>query len=108
MKLISYIICRQKRISNQILSLIHICAGEAAAKQKKKAHFVTCDNYVTMSDGTGIVHIAPAFGEDDSRIGRNYELPFVQFVDGQGNLTKETPYAGVFVKMCIRDRAGSL
>ena len=73
-------------------------AGEAAAKQKKKAHFVTCDNYVTMSDGTGIVHIAPAFGEDDSRIGRNYELPFVQFVDGQGNLTKETPYAGVFVK----------
>ena len=74
------------------------CAGEAAAKQKKKAHFVTCDNYVTMSDGTGIVHIAPAFGEDDSRIGRNYDLPFVQFVDGQGNLTKETPYAGVFVK----------
>ena len=74
------------------------CAGEAAAKQKKKAHFVTCDNYVTMSDGTGIVQIAPAFGEDDSRIGRNYELPFVQFVDGQGNLTKETPYAGVFVK----------
>ena len=74
------------------------CAGEAAAKQKKKARFVTCDNYVTMSDGTGIVHIAPAFGEDDSRIGRNYELPFVQFVDGQGNLTKETPYAGVFVK----------
>ena len=74
------------------------CAGEAAAKQKKKAHFVTADSYVTMSDGTGIVHIAPAFGEDDSRIGRNYELPFVQFVDGQGNLTKETPYAGVFVK----------
>ena len=74
------------------------CAGEAAAKQKKKAHFVTCDNYVTMSDGTGIVHIAPAFGEDDNRIGRNYELPFVQFVDGQGNMTKETPYAGVFVK----------
>ena len=74
------------------------CAGEAAAKQKKKAHFVTCDTYVTMSDGTGIVHIAPAFGEDDSRIGRNYELPFVQFVDGRGNLTKETPYAGIFVK----------
>ena len=74
------------------------CAGEAAAKQKKKAHFVTCDTYVTMSDGTVIVHIAPAFGEDDSRIGRNYDLPFVQFVDGQGNLTKETPYAGVFVK----------
>ena len=74
------------------------CTGEAAAKQRKKAHFVTCDNYVTMSDGTGIVHIAPAFGEDDSRVGREYDLPFVQFVDGQGNLTKETPYAGVFVK----------
>ena len=74
------------------------CAGESAAKQRRKAHFVTCDGYVTMSDGTGIVHIAPAFGEDDSRIGRNYELPFVQFVDGKGNLTEETPYAGIFVK----------
>ena len=74
------------------------CAGEAAAKQKKKAHFVTSDSYVTMSDGTGIVHIAPAFGEDDSRIGRNYDLPFVQFVDGKGDLTAETPYAGIFVK----------
>ncbi|MCF0133022.1 MAG: isoleucine--tRNA ligase [Blautia sp.] len=74
------------------------CTAEAAAKQKKKAHFVTCDNYVTMSDGTGIVHIAPAFGEDDNRVGRDYDLPFVQFVDGQGNLTKETPYAGIFVK----------
>ena len=74
------------------------CAGEAAAKQKKKAHFVTADSYVTMSDGTGIVHIAPAFGEDDSRIGRNYDLPFVQFVDGKGDLTAETPYAGIFVK----------
>ena len=77
---------------------LYACAGEAAAKQKKKAHFVTCDTYVTMSDGTGIVHIAPAFGEDDSRIGRNYNLPFVQFVDGKGHLTKETPYADIFVK----------
>ena len=74
------------------------CAGEAAAKQKKKAHFVTADNYVTMSDGTGIVHIAPAFGEDDSRVGRDYDLPFVQFVDCKGDMTAETPYAGVFVK----------
>ena len=74
------------------------CAGEAAAKQKKKAHFVTADNYVTMSDGTGIVHIAPAFGEDDSRVGRDYDLPFVQFVDGKGDMTAETPYAGIFVK----------
>ena len=77
---------------------LYACAGEAAEKQKKKAHFVTCDTYVTMSDGTGIVHIAPAFGEDDSRIGRNYNLPFVQFVDGKGHLTKETPYADIFVK----------
>ena len=77
---------------------LYKCAEDAAEKQKKKAHFVTCDGYVTMTDGTGIVHIAPAFGEDDSRIGRNYELPFVQFVDGKGDLTAETPYAGKFVK----------
>ena len=77
---------------------LYKCAGDAAEKQKKKAHFVTCDGYVTMTDGTGIVHIAPAFGEDDSRIGRNYDLPFVQFVDGKGDLTAETPYAGKFVK----------
>ncbi|OLA54884.1 MAG: isoleucine--tRNA ligase [Firmicutes bacterium CAG:65_45_313] len=77
---------------------LYKCAGDAAEKQKKKAHFVTCDGYVTMTDGTGIVHIAPAFGEDDSRIGRNYGLPFVQFVDGKGDLTAETPYAGKFVK----------
>ena len=51
-----------------------------------------------MSDGTGIVHIAPAFGEDDAKVGRKYDLPFVQFVDGKGELTKETPYAGLFVK----------
>ncbi len=74
------------------------CAGDAAAKQKKKAHFITCDTYVTMSDGTGIVHIAPAFGEDDAKVGRAYDLPFVQFVDGRGNMTQETPYAGKFVK----------
>ncbi|MDE7270662.1 MAG: isoleucine--tRNA ligase, partial [Acetatifactor sp.] len=74
------------------------CAGESAAKQKKKAHFITCDTYVTMSDGTGIVHIAPAFGEDDAQVGRAYDLPFVQFVDGKGDMTPETPYAGKFVK----------
>ena len=74
------------------------CAGESAAKQKKKGFFVTCDSYVTMSDGTGIVHIAPAFGEDDSRVGKKYDLPFVQFVDGKGNMTAETPYGGTFVK----------
>ena len=74
------------------------CTGEAAAKQHKKAHFVTCNTYVTMTDGTGIVHIAPAFGEDDSKVGRDYDLPFVQFVNGKGELTEGTPYAGVFCK----------
>ena len=74
------------------------CAGQAAAKQHKKAHFVVCDSYVTMTDGTGIVHIAPAFGEDDAKVGRKYDLPFVQFVNGKGELTSETPYDGVFVK----------
>ena len=74
------------------------CTGKEAEKQGMKAHFVTCDGYVTMSDGTGIVHIAPAFGEDDSKVGRKYGLPFVQFVDGKGEMTSETDYAGVFVK----------
>ena len=74
------------------------CAGASAEKQHKKGFYVVCDGYVSMSDGTGIVHIAPAFGEDDARVGRKYELPFVQFVDGKGNMTEETPYAGLFVK----------
>ena len=79
------------------------CAGEAAAKQHKKGHFVTCDTYVTMTDGTGIVHIAPAFGEDDAQVGRKYDLPFVQFVDGKGEMTQETAYAGKFVKDADKD-----
>ena len=73
-------------------------AAKSAEKQHKKAHFVTCADYVTMSDGTGIVHIAPAFGEDDAQVGRKYDLPFVQFVDGKGSMTEDTPYAGLFVK----------
>lgn len=77
---------------------LYACAADVAAKQHKKGHFVTCDSYVTMSDGTGIVHIAPAFGEDDAQVGRKYDLPFVQFVDGKGEMTSETPYAGLFVK----------
>ena len=64
----------------------------------KKAFYVTCDNYVTLTDGTGVVHIAPAFGEDDANVGRNYELPFVQLVDEKGDMAAETPFAGVFVK----------
>ena len=67
-------------------------------KQNKKGHFITCDSYVTMTDGTGIVHIAPAFGEDDAKVGRKYDLPFVQFVNGKGELTEDTPYSGLFVK----------
>ncbi len=74
------------------------CTADYVAKLGKKGHYITCDNYVTMSDGTGIVHIAPAFGEDDANVGRKYDLPFVQFVDGKGNMTEETPYAGLFVK----------
>ena len=67
-------------------------------KTQEKAWFVTCDDYVTLSDGTGIVHTAPAFGEDDSRVGKRYSLPFVQLVDAKGEMTEETPWAGVFVK----------
>jgi len=77
---------------------LYQAAADVAARQHKKSHYVVCDGYVTMSDGTGIVHIAPAFGEDDSRVGRNYDLAFVQFVDGKGNMTEELPFAGLFVK----------
>ena len=73
-------------------------ANDIIAKQRKKAHYVTCDTYVTMGDGTGVVHIAPAFGEDDAQVGRKYDLPFVQLVNGKGEMTEETSYAGVFCK----------
>ncbi len=77
---------------------LYDCVKPICEKQQKKAHFVTCDNYVTMSDGTGIVHIAPAFGEDDANVGRKYDLPFIQLVDAKGEMTEETPFAGLFVK----------
>ena len=77
---------------------LYACAKECADKQHKKGFVVTCDTYVTMSDGTGIVHIAPAFGEDDANVGRNYDLPFVQFVTEKGEMSAETPFAGLFVK----------
>ena len=89
---------RGKELEYKEYEPLYKCAADAAEKQHKKGHFVTCDTYVTMSDGTGIVHIAPAFGEDDAKVGRNYDLPFVQFVDGKGDMTEETPYAGLFVK----------
>ncbi len=79
------------------------CVKPVCEKQNKKGHYITCDSYVTMTDGTGIVHIAPAFGEDDAKVGRKYELPFVQFVDGKGNMTEETPFAGKFVKDADKD-----
>lgn len=73
-------------------------ADSICEKQHKKAFYVTCDNYVTLTDGTGVVHIAPAFGEDDANVGRAYDLPFVQLVDAKGEMTAETDYAGVFCK----------
>ena len=79
------------------------CTKECVLKQGKKGHYVVCDSYVTMTDGTGIVHIAPAFGEDDANVGRKYDLPFVQFVNSKGELTEDTPYAGKFVKDADKD-----
>ncbi len=74
------------------------CTAQVVGRQSKKAHYVTCDTYVTLTDGTGVVHIAPAFGEDDSKVGRKYDLPFVQMVDAKGEMNGDTPWAGTFVK----------
>ena len=78
---------------------LYDCTREAAEKTHKKAHYVLSDNYVTMTDGTGVVHIAPAFGEDDARIGREYDLPLIQMVDEEGKLKPEAvPFAGMRCK----------
>ena len=77
---------------------LYQCAKDCADKQNKKAFFITCDTYVTLTDGTGVVHIAPAFGEDDAKVGRKYDMPFVQLVDEKGNMGETTPFAGLFVK----------
>ena len=78
---------------------LYQCAADAVAKQHKKAFFVYCDTYVTMTDGTGVVHIAPAFGEDDARVGRKYDAPFVQMVDDHGRMKPETgKFAGMRCK----------
>lgn len=77
---------------------LYECAVPVVEKQHKKAFFIECDSYVTMTDGTGIVHEAPAFGEDDARVGRKYDMPFVQLVDEKGLMKEETPFAGLFVK----------
>jgi len=77
---------------------LYDCAAKAVEKSHKKAFFIEVDDYVTMSDGTGIVHEAPAFGEDDARVGRKYDLPFVQMVDEKGCMKAETPFAGMRCK----------
>ena len=77
---------------------LYDCSVPYCEKQHKKAFYVVCDTYVTLTDGTGIVHIAPAFGEDDANVGRKYNLPFVQLVDAKGDMSADTPFAGKFVK----------
>ena len=75
----------------------------AFVQPKEKCWYVVCDGYVTLTDGTGIVHIAPAFGEDDANVGRKYGLPLVQLVDAKGEMTKETPWAGMFCKKADKE-----
>ncbi|MBQ1604548.1 MAG: isoleucine--tRNA ligase, partial [Lachnospiraceae bacterium] len=77
---------------------LYDCAKVDADRQKKEGFYVVCDTYVTMTDGTGIVHIAPAFGEDDANVGRNYDLPVVKMVDEKGCMLEETPFAGMRCK----------
>ena len=104
--LISAVFCEHDAASAQVLEVF---PGEALkglayeplynfANPKEKAWYVVCDSYVTLTDGTGIVHIAPAFGEDDARVGRENGLPFVQLVDTQGKFIAGTPWENVFVK----------
>lgn len=90
--------CAGKDLEYKEYEPLYQCAKDAADKQHKKAFFIYCDSYVTMSDGTGIVHIAPAFGEDDARVGRKYDAPFVQMVDEHGVMKDETPFAGMRCK----------
>lgn len=90
--------CTGKELEYKEYEPLYQCAADSVEKQHKKAFFVYCDDYVTMSDGTGIVHIAPAFGEDDARVGRKYDAPFVQMVDEHGVMREETPFAGMRCK----------
>jgi isoleucyl-tRNA synthetase len=73
-------------------------AVASVAKQNKKAWYIVCDEFVTLTDGTGVVHVAPAFGEDDQKVCQRYDMPFVQFVDAKGEMTAETDWPGIFVK----------
>ncbi len=90
--------CKGKDLEYKEYEPLFDCANAVCERQRKKAFYVVCDHYVTLTDGTGVVHIAPAFGEDDSKVGRKYDLPFVQLVDAKGEMTAETPWAGTFVK----------
>lgn len=90
--------CTGKDLENKEYEPLFDFAQAICEKQRKKAWYVTCDEFVTLTDGTGVVHIAPAFGEDDAKVGRKYDLPFVQLVDGKGEMTAETAYAGIFCK----------
>ena len=90
--------CKGKELEYKEYEPLYACSVPYCEKQHKKAYFVVCDTYVTMTDGTGIVHTAPAFGEDDAKVGRKYDLPFVQLVDAKGDMTEDTPFAGKFVK----------
>ena len=90
-------VCKGKDLEYKEYEPLYADAAACAEKQHKKAFFVMCDDYVTMSDGTGIVHCAPAFGEDDARVGRKYDLPFVQFVDLKGYMTAD-PFKGTRAK----------
>ncbi|MBR7025195.1 MAG: isoleucine--tRNA ligase [Selenomonadaceae bacterium] len=90
--------CKGKELEYKKYEPLYPFADEIVKRSGKAAHYVTCDDYVTTEDGTGIVHCAPAFGEDDNRVCKKYDIPFVQFVDGKGNMTAETYWAGTFVK----------
>ena len=90
--------CQGKDLEYKEYEPLYQCAADGIANQHKKAFYVTCDDYVTLTDGTGVVHIAPAFGEDDAKVCRKYDMPFVQLVDEKGNMAESTPFAGLFVK----------
>ena len=90
--------CKGSELEYKEYEPLYSRAKEVADRQGKKGFFVTCDRYATLTDGTGVVHIAPAFGEDDSKVGKKYNLPFLQFVDGKGEMTEDTLWSGVFCK----------
>ncbi len=91
-------VCKGKELEYRGYEPLYDFVRPICEKQHKKSHIILCDDYVTLTDGTGVVHQAPAFGEDDARVGRKYDIAFVQLVNEKGEMTKETPWAGLFVK----------